>query len=142
MAKKSTTPEAIFAELRKIAPNIAFSVRHEEDPNYRWDGDGPDPAEEGYVAYGVDVTARAIIDGEIREGSASLGGTYNKPDEIDPDISGYLPQMLEEALEELRRQPRTTAYHLHGSLHDEADAAKKYLRGVMRLRHEEQRRGR
>lgn len=47
---KNTSPEAIFTELKKIAPSIAFSVRREEDSNYRWDGDGPDPAEEGYVA--------------------------------------------------------------------------------------------
>lgn len=138
---KSTTPEAIFAELKKIAPNIVFSVRREEDPNYRWDGDGPDPAEEGYVAYDVDVTARAIVNGEDIEGRNSLGGTYNKPDEFDQDISGYLPQMLEEAAKELLMQLRDVV-GLEEPIDRQAMAAGKYLREVMRLRYEEQRRGR
>lgn len=115
-----TSGAGIFAALRRIAPNIAFSVEHTEDPNYRWDGDGPDPAEDGYVAYDVDVFARAIEGGEIVEGQDSLGGVYEIPGEFDPDIGGYLPQMLAGAIDELKSEVR-------GPLREQALAADKFM---------------
>jgi len=127
----NTTPASIFSRLKKVAPNIAFSVAYTEDPNYRWDGDGPDPAEEGYVAYDVDVYARAIEDGEIVEGQASMGGTYEIPGEFDPDIGGYLPQMLAEAIDELKSEVR-------GPLREQAFAADKFLEEVSRAISEQQ----
>lgn len=121
---ESTTPEAIFAELRRIAPNIAFSVNWEGDPYHSWDGDGPDPREEGYEPHNVDVIAHAIVNGEDIEGRNNLGGVYDKPDERDPDIHGYLPQMLEEAAKELLTQLRDVV-GLEESVDRQAIAASK-----------------
>ena len=130
-----TSAKAILMELKKIAPSIAFSVEHTVDRDYEWDGDGPDPREEGFDPYDVDVYATAIVDGDEVEGRASLGGTYDKPDDIDPDIGGYLPQMLQEAAEEL-------ASKVSGPLRAEAKAASKYLKDVMRSRYDKEQRSR
>jgi hypothetical protein len=123
----STVAAVILANLKKIAPDISFKTTWTPDPNFRWDGDGPDPAEEGYQAYDVDVFARAIVNGEIVEGRNSLGGSYSTPGEHDPDIHGYLPQMLEEATAELQSQVR-------GDLAKQAKAARQYLTQAMRIR--------
>jgi len=131
----TTTPAAIFKKLHQIAPAIVFNVAHTLDPHFRWDGDGPDPREDGYEAYDVDVTARAVVDGKMREGRNSLGGTYDRPGKYDPDIGGYLPQMLEEAVDELRNSGRLPA-----PLAKQAESARKYLKDVMRVRYDEQRR--
>lgn len=131
-------PERFSRELRglkSVAPSIAFSVSWEIDPYFRWDGDGPDPREEGYEPHNVDVYARAVVGGEVIEGRASLGGVYEKPGEFDPDIHGYLPQMLKETVDEISKEFR-------GRLLSEAKAAKKYLKDAMRARYEAQRRGR
>ena len=127
-----TTPASIFASLKKVAPHISFSVERTEDPSFRWDGDGPDPTEEGYIAYDVDVYAKAIEDGDLVEGRASMGGHYDQPDKFDRDIGGYLPQMLEEAVEELKEL-------VSAPNRVQAIAAAKYLKEVMHARHEEQR---
>lgn len=123
----------IFSDLRKIAPNLSFSTKWTEDPSFVWDGDGPDPAEQGMVAYDVDVFARAIIDGIMAEGRESLGGCYDEPHKRDPDIHGYLPQMLEEATQELSKS-------VSGPLQRQCAAAIKYLKGVMRQNYEAERR--
>src|SRR3990167_1328629 len=127
----NSTPSAIFAQLKKIAPNISFKVSRSPDHNFRWDGDGPDPAEDGYVAYDVDVYARTIIDGEVVEGRQSLGGSYDKPGEFDSDIHGYLPQMLEEAATELAGELKGDAAPLLRQLAE----AKKYLKQVLSSRY-------
>ena len=90
--------------LGQVAPSIAFSIEYTEDPHFQWDGDGPDPTDEGYVAYDVDVYARAIAGGETIEGRDSLGGTYDKPHKKDPNVGGYLIDMLGQALEDLMGQ--------------------------------------
>lgn len=122
------SPSGILSGLKRIAPNVCFSTSWTEDPNFRWDGDGPDPAEEGYMAYDVDVRAVAIVRGEFREGNASLGGSYSKPGEHDKDIHGYLPQMLAEAAADLSRQVR-------GTIHRQAQASRGFLEKVLRLRY-------
>lgn len=99
----ATTPEGILEGLRKIAPSVAISVSWELDSYFSWYGDGPDPREEGYSLYNVTVTAKAIVDGEEEEGHAYLGGSYSKPNEHDPNIHGYFPQMVDEALSDLYR---------------------------------------
>lgn len=91
----------LIKKLAKVAPSISFSVTWERDPYFRWDGDGPDPADEDYEAYDVDVYARAVMGGEALEGVAHLGGSYSKPGHHDPDVHGYLNQLLDEALDEL-----------------------------------------
>ena len=44
-------------KLKEIAPNIAFTVGWEEDKHHVWDYEGPDPREEGFIPYDVDVSA-------------------------------------------------------------------------------------
>lgn len=98
---KHMTADEIYAKLREIAPSIAFSASREHDHDEIWDGDGPDPAEDGYTPYVVEVNANVIINGEFIESAAYLGGSYYQYDEPLDDVHGYLPQMLEEAATEL-----------------------------------------
>lgn len=131
-----TSPKAIFSHLNKIAPDISFSVIWSIDRYFTWDGDGPDPLMEGYISHNVDVLASAIVAGEDLEGRGSIGGVYEKPNEEDPDIHGYLPQKIEGAVDELigilpKRQ---------GKLGKQLAGVKKYLKEVMHLRYEDGRR--
>ena len=61
-----------------------------------------------WQAWQSEIRATAILDGEEVSGCAYLGGTWEKagdiPEESNPDISGYEPQMTIEALEELAVQ--------------------------------------
>lgn len=127
-------PRKIFETLEKIAPGIAFDVEWEEDQFFDWDGAGPDPREEGFVPHDVDVYARAIQRGDLKEGRESLGGAYDKPDELDPDIHGYLPQMLDGALEQLETK-------VTNDLHKQVQAARKYLKEVSQARYKMSHRG-
>jgi hypothetical protein len=98
----AVTPKGILSGLERIAPNVNVEVLWEEDPNFVWDGDGPDPADDGYVAYDVAVKAIALTEGEEAfEGASYLGGVYELPGVEDPDIHGYFTGMLQEALYEL-----------------------------------------
>lgn len=123
----------VFAEIMQIAPDIAFTVDREEDPNFEWDGDGPDPREEGYVPYDVFVRARAIVKGTIIEGNSNLGGVYDEPGKPDMDIHGYLPQMLDDALDELLGQSPLSPLVLK-----EARAAQAFLKRVLKERYDAQ----
>jgi hypothetical protein len=132
--KRSITPREVFAGLRKVAPSISFAVSWTEDPHYHWDGDGPDPGYDGFVAYDVDVYARAILGGKMVEGRQSLGGVYERPEhypDYDPDIHGYLVQMLEEALEDLQKGMR-------GAQHQQVRKAREYLKRVLKHNYEAQ----
>jgi len=118
--------------LAKAAPHIAFSVSYVEDPNFVWDGDGPDPREEGYAPYDVTVTAHTIINGVSFEGNNYLGGTYEKwgprghgPENPEPDIGGYLPQMIDEALDDLKANVARAWKELPAWLTKEVRAAQK-----------------
>lgn len=99
----ATTPEGIKKGLREIAPHVLIEVSWSVLLHHSWDGDGPDPREEGYSPYNVTVSARAIVGGEEEEGHAYLGVSYSKPNEHDPNIHGYFPQMVDEALSDLYR---------------------------------------
>lgn len=121
----------LIERLGQVAPSISFSVDWEPDHSFRWDGDGPDPAEEGFVAYDVTFTAATIARGKLVEGHTYLGGSYSKPGEHDPDVHGYLDQKLDEALDELRQEV--------GPLPD-IKRAKDYLKQNMRKEYEAQRR--
>lgn len=118
------SPEKMIMGLKKVAPNIAITTEWEEDPHFVWDGDGPDPAEDGFIAHNVDVFARAIVGGETVEGRASLGGTYARSGEQDPDVSGYFAQMVAEALDEL-------ADEADGQIKKQAQDAKRFMKDVM-----------
>lgn len=96
--------DQLIEELRQSHPDVHISVVWSPDPNYVWDGDGPDPLDDGYVPHDVAVTATTIVEGEMIEGNAYLGGCYEKLGEPDPEIHGYFEQMLKEALVELGRE--------------------------------------
>ena len=92
----------IISELASHAPNVHLSTTWEEDPTFTWDGDGSDPATNGFYAYDVTVTARKIKEGQMLEAESHLGGSYSQYHGPHcSDIHGYFPQMAEEALEEL-----------------------------------------
>lgn len=101
MSKANEPIQPCIAELVVTRPDIAVSVTRSHDETFRWDGDGPDPEEEGFLPHDVDVTARCIRNGKMYEGTASLGGSYFQPEEFTGEIHGYLPQMLEEAVKDL-----------------------------------------
>lgn len=88
-------------QLRQTRPDVAIVVTREVDSYFSWDGDGPDPRDEGYSPYDVDVKAVAVRKGKLVEGVASLGGSYFLPDEDTGEVHGYLPQLIEEAVREL-----------------------------------------
>lgn len=98
------TATEIYARLKDLAPNVAFSASKDEDRSCVWDGNGPDPADNGLIAYDVTVTACTILDGDYVEGNAYLGSCYMEHDEAIDDIGGYLPQKLEEAAEDLQNE--------------------------------------
>ena len=98
----SDNRDMLLDSLREKRPDIAVTVEWEIDHSFKWDGDGPDPEEEGLFPHDVVVTATAIRNGKIVEGYAYLVGCYSPfGGPHCPDIHGYFPQMLEEALSEL-----------------------------------------
>lgn len=82
-------------------PDVAVTVSRELDSYYSWDGDGPDPRDEGFSPYTVTVTVTTIRNGRIYIGESALGGSYFKPDEPMEDVHGYLPDMIAEAIADL-----------------------------------------
>jgi len=88
-------------------PDIAILITRELDEIFAWDGDGPDPAEDGYDPYSVTVTAMTIRNGRIYEAHATLGGSYFKPSEPFAEIGGYYPDLRDEAIEDLDSQLAT-----------------------------------
>lgn len=103
--KPATTLYRVQAGIKKIAPGVNIRTIWTEDPHFRWDGDGPDPVEEGYVAHNVSVIAEVELDdGTIVVGDDHLGGSYEKPGVEDPLVHGYYYDMLSDALRELYEQ--------------------------------------
>ncbi len=96
-------------EIAKIAPYISINTywSHDEDCGpISKDCCGFEESEDDeWQAWQSNVKAYAVINGEDVEGNAYLGGTWEKadilPEESNPDISGYEPQMTVEALKEL-----------------------------------------
>jgi hypothetical protein len=137
MSNHKFTPKLEYLQtLKQIAPAIALSVSRTHDENFVWDGDGPDPVDDGYLPFDVDVKARSIVQGEILEGSQSLGGSYFAPDEPIGDCHGYLPQMLEEAIADLLKQP---AIENQSAIWHQGRQAQDFLRRLMREQYEAQR---
>lgn len=107
-------------ELAKLAPHISIKTIWEHDSDLRdirEDCDGfDDENPEDWQAWQSEARATAIADGEAFSGSAYLGGTWEKagdlPEESNPDISGYEPQMTAEALEELSKSLPSGSYAL------------------------------
>lgn len=99
-------------DLAKIAPSISIQTIWKVDEDC-----GPiskecdifDPSDDyNWTPWQSNISAIAIVNGEEIEGNAYLGGTWEKagdlPEESNPDISGYEPQMTAEALRELGEQ--------------------------------------
>jgi hypothetical protein len=96
------TSAELIEQLRTERPDVTVSVTWEHDPYCAWDGDGPDPEEDGLVAHDVCVSVRAIRRGELVEGTAYLGACFSPLGGPHcPEVDGYFPQLLEEALQEL-----------------------------------------
>ena len=130
------TANEIHTRLQQLAPSVSFASSRKQDTFFRWDGDGPDPEDEGFLAYDVDVTATTIIEGKLVSSTASLGGCYMTHDEPIDDIHGYLPQMLEEAASDLAKLlPEGHA------LHENLTAVTDFLSQEMRGRWEQQQKG-
>ena len=129
-------PVALAEGLAKAAPSICFLVSRGIDEGYTWDGDGPDPRNDGFDPYDVDVTARFIVRDKIVQGSASLGGCYFRSDEPTGEIHGYLVQMIEEALENLSRALSRNFFA--GRAFEEVEAAHAFIREELRRRYAEQ----
>lgn len=95
--------------LATLAPSISIKTTWTHDPDCRdirkhCDGmDDENP--EDWQAWQSEVSASAIVNGELVSSSAYLGGTWEKagdnPHESNPDISGYESDMTAEALTEL-----------------------------------------
>jgi len=103
MTDYNKTSKVLLDELKQKRPEVSVRVTWEIDPYYEWDGDGE--LLEDMIAHNVDVKALTIINGVLLEGVASLGGCYSNEDgSHDPEIHGYFPQLLEEALEDLDSQ--------------------------------------
>lgn len=106
---KKTTLQLTLA---KVVPSICIRTLWEHDPDMHditKDCDmPPETNPDDWQAWQSEVRATAIIDGEEVSGSDYLGGTWEKagdlPEESNPDISGYEPQMTREALGQLRGQ--------------------------------------
>lgn len=98
----------IKAALAKTAPSIEFLTSKEVDHSYEWDGDGPDPIDDGQYPHDLTFTARTIVNGEMVEGESFLGGSYYEICEPVGDAHGYLLQQLKEAAQELITELRKT----------------------------------
>lgn len=82
--------------LKISRPGIYVSILWSIDTDYVWDGE---PSQEpGSPPYVAEVRAVQIVDGKMYSGSDYLGGCYPEEDGFDPEISGYFPQMLDDAL--------------------------------------------
>lgn len=150
-----TDHKSILATLATLAPSIAFRVEWTPDDDCRFDEHGmtapggcfhgEDPAD--WAAWQSEVTATAIVGGETLTGSAYLGGTWERygdnPAESNPEISGYLLQMLDEAATELALAlPQEALEHYYSTreLVDQIENARDYLARAMRSSYDEQRR--
>lgn len=88
---------------RHFQPDIAITVSWEFDPSFDWDGDMEDPAldpDNPLFPHDVTVTASIIRKGVLIQDSVYLGGCYafyNGP--YDEEVNGYLPQMIDDAIQ-------------------------------------------
>jgi len=104
----------LIAELNKIAPSIAIETiwSHDLDADFKDLADCNCGPRKNWRAWQSEVKATAINGGLLITGNAYLGGTWERagkhPSKSNPEISGYLPQMIEEALIMLGSQCRKT----------------------------------
>jgi len=88
---------------RHFRPDLAITVSWEFDPSFVWDGDMEDPALDPtnpLFSHNVTVTASIIRKGVLIQDSVYLGGCYAPLDgPYDEEIDGYLPQMIDDAIQ-------------------------------------------
>lgn len=132
------TPKQIFDTLALLAPGIAVAVHWTRDDDARWSDISealPGESRDDWQAWETEVRATAIVKGKEIVGNAYLCGTWEKygdnPAQSNPDISGYLPQKIAEALEELNSAGC-------GSLLSEIAPARNFMRQEMQERYDEQ----
>jgi len=109
-------------ELATVAPSISIRTIWEHDTDcwdIRKECDGMDDENPNdWQAWQSEIRATAISGGEEISGSDYLGGTWEKagddPAESNPDVSGYEPDMIEGALEDLRH--KCTAPNIRGEI--------------------------
>jgi hypothetical protein len=88
---------------RHLRPDIAITVSWEFDPSFDWDGDMEDPAldpDNPLFPHDVTVTASIIRRGLLIQDSVYLGGCYAPPGgPYDEEVDGYLPQLIDDAIQ-------------------------------------------
>ena len=131
--------------LKRIAPQMTVEVIWEPDPDGEWFEENGNVR--NYECWQSEVKVQIQLNGEFFDGNAYLGGTWeNKgdhPSESNPNISGYLPQMIEEAIDELIKsvpaaQYQETEEELRTG--EAVLAAKKFVKDQMRLSYDAQQR--
>jgi len=104
-------PARLLNKLVEYCPNIAVTVKWEHDPDAEsdWGAEWTKGLRRSaWQPWQSDVCVTIIAGGKLLEGHAYMNGTWEKakihPSKSNPDISGYLPQMVEEALDEIAEQ--------------------------------------
>jgi len=92
-------------QLATIAPSIDIHTIWSRDYDDKWED--PILEKKDWKCWQSEIRASLIVDGEQVSGSAYMGGTWekagDKPAVSNPEISGYEPQMTQEALEDLAK---------------------------------------
>lgn len=101
------------------------------------------PREEGLSPYNVTVSASVIVNGALITGNAYLGSCWEDPCAFDQDVHGYLPQMIDEALDDLSGALARTVT-ANGSLcemnaHFNIGDAQRFMEAHMKSEYEKQR---
>jgi hypothetical protein len=124
-AEAEPSPEAIFRELRRIAPDIAFSVYWvDNEAIVLTQEELQQRVREGNREYYVEASALTVMDGQVYEGKAVLTGFIYKLGELDPDLGGWLPYLLWDATLNLSNKFKSEV--------PQVEAAVRYLNGARR----------
>jgi len=119
------SPEAIFRELRRIAPDIAFSVYwSENEAIVMTQEELQQMVKEGNREYYVEASALTVMDGDVYEGKAGLTGLFYKLGDRDPDLGGSLPYLLWNATLSLSNEFKEDV--------PQVEAAVRYLKSIRR----------
>jgi hypothetical protein len=90
-------------QTRHFRPDVAITVSWEFDPSFVWDGDMEDPKldpDNPLFPHDVTVTASIIRRGVLIQDSVYLGGCYAPAGgPYDEEIDGYLPQLVDDAIQ-------------------------------------------
>jgi len=88
---------------RHFRPDLAITVEWEYDRHFSWDGDMENPKldpVDPLSPHNVILTASIIRQGVLVQNNVSLGGCYAPlGGPYDEEINGYLPQLIDEALQ-------------------------------------------